>query len=77
MVVQKVRYIRTYVVVDGEGIFDTITNIVKNITGNTVGNLASKEAGKVHCSTCDATYITYNNTCTSDAVTSLARADCR
>jgi hypothetical protein len=41
MIVQKSRYIRTHVV-GGGGIFDTIANIVKRITGNTVGDLASK-----------------------------------
>jgi hypothetical protein len=48
MIVQKSRYIRTHVV-NGGGIFDTIANIVKRITGNTVGDLASKlvvSAGK-------------------------------
>jgi hypothetical protein len=48
MIVQKSRYIRTHVV-GGGGIFDTIANIVKRITGNTVGDLASKllvSAGK-------------------------------
>jgi hypothetical protein len=48
MIVLKSRYIRTHVV-DGGGIFDTIANIVKQITGNTVGDLASKllvSAGK-------------------------------
>jgi hypothetical protein len=41
MIVQKSHYIRTHVV-GGGGIFDTIANIVKRITGNTVGDLASK-----------------------------------
>jgi hypothetical protein len=41
MIVQKSRYVRTHVV-GGGGIFDTIANIVKRITGNTVGDLASK-----------------------------------
>jgi hypothetical protein len=41
MIVQKSRYIRTHVV-GGGGIIDTIANIVKRITGNTVGDLASK-----------------------------------
>jgi hypothetical protein len=48
MIVQKSRYIRTHVV-GGGGIFDTIANIVKRITVNTVGDLASKlmvSAGK-------------------------------
>jgi hypothetical protein len=48
MIVQKSRYVRTHVVGGGE-IFDTIANIVKQITGNTVGDLASKllvSAGK-------------------------------
>jgi hypothetical protein len=41
MIVQKSRYVRTHVV-GGGGIFDTIANIVKRITGNTVGDLATK-----------------------------------
>jgi hypothetical protein len=41
MIVQKSRYVRTHVV-GGNGIFDTIANIVKRITGNTVGDLAAK-----------------------------------
>jgi hypothetical protein len=41
MIVQKSRYVRT-LVVGGGGIFDTIANIVKRITGNTVGDLATK-----------------------------------
>jgi hypothetical protein len=48
MVVQKSPYIRTHVV-GGGGIFDTIDNIVKRITGNAVGDLTSKllvSAGK-------------------------------
>jgi hypothetical protein len=48
MFVRKSHYIRTHVV-GGGGIFDTIANIVKRITGNTVGDLASKlvvSAGK-------------------------------
>jgi hypothetical protein len=48
MIVQKTRCIRTHVVGRG-GIFDTIANSVKRITGNTVGDLASKlvvSAGK-------------------------------
>jgi hypothetical protein len=48
MIVQKSRYIRTHVV-GGGGIFDTIANNVKRITGNTVGDLTSKlvvSAGK-------------------------------
>jgi hypothetical protein len=48
MIVRKSHYIRTHVV-GGGGIFDTIANIVKRITGNTIGDLASKlvvSAGK-------------------------------
>jgi hypothetical protein len=48
MFVRKSHYIRTHVV-GGGGISDTITNIVKRITGNTAGDLASKlvvSAGK-------------------------------
>jgi hypothetical protein len=52
MIVQNWRYFRTHVV-GGGGIFDTIAKIVKRITGNNVGDLASKllvsaasEAGK-------------------------------
>ena len=48
MFVRKSHYIRTHVV-GGGGIFDTIANIVKRITGNTIGDLASKlvvSAGK-------------------------------
>jgi hypothetical protein len=41
MIVQKSRYVRTHVV-GGGGIFDTIDNIVKLVTANTVGDLASK-----------------------------------
>jgi hypothetical protein len=41
MFVRKSHYIRTYVV-GGGGIFNTIANIIKRITGNTVGDLASK-----------------------------------
>jgi hypothetical protein len=41
MIVQESRYVRTHVV-RGGGIFDTIANIVKQITGNTVGDLAFK-----------------------------------
>jgi hypothetical protein len=39
--VRKSHYIRTHVV-GGGGIFDTIANIVKRITDNTVGDLTSK-----------------------------------
>jgi hypothetical protein len=41
MIVQTSRYVRTHVV-GGGGIFDTIANIVKRITGNTVGDLATE-----------------------------------
>jgi hypothetical protein len=41
MIVQKSRYVRTHVV-GGGGIFDIIVNIVKRITENTVGDLATK-----------------------------------
>ena len=41
MFVRKSHYIRTHVV-GGGGIFDTIANIVKRITGNTIGDLSSK-----------------------------------
>jgi hypothetical protein len=48
MFVRKSHCIRTHVV-GGGGIFDTAANIVKRITGNTIGDLASKlvvSAGK-------------------------------
>jgi hypothetical protein len=41
MIVQKSRYVPMYVV-GGGGIFDKIANVVRRITGNTVGDLASK-----------------------------------
>jgi hypothetical protein len=44
MIVQKSRYVRTHVV-GGGGIFDTIANIVKRITGNTVGRLSFQTTG--------------------------------
>jgi hypothetical protein len=55
MIVQKSRYIRTHVV-GGGGIFDTVANIARRITGNTVGDLASKllvSAGKSMASEAD------------------------
>jgi hypothetical protein len=41
MIVIKSRYIRTQIV-GGGVIFSTVANIIKKITGNTVGALASK-----------------------------------
>lgn len=52
MIAKKTIYIHEYVIGD-DGIFDTVSNIIKKIIENTIGDLASKllvSTGKIMAS---------------------------